>query len=66
MEKYEVAESLVRKALEKPGRVIEGHSGRMVAQKKLDSHVLRVVFKKDVNTFVVITVYKARSERYEI
>jgi len=65
MAKYEVSESLVREALERPGSVIEGHSGRRIAQKKLDGYVLRVVFKKENGALFVVTVYKARSERYE-
>ena len=65
MAKYGVEESLVRDALGRPGSVIEGHSGRKIAQKKLDGYVLRVVFKKEKDVFIVVTVYKARSERYE-
>ena len=65
MEKYLVSEALVRKTLEKPGSVVKGHSGRMIAQGKLDGYVLRVIYKKEKGVFVVVTVYKARSERYE-
>ena len=65
MAKYGVEESLVRDALEKPSSLLEGHSGRKIAQKKLNGYVLRVVFKKENDVFIVVTVYKARSERYE-
>ena len=66
MAKYEVSEFLVREALEKPGSVVEGHSGRKIAQRKLNGYMLRVVFKKEKAVFIIVTVYKARCERYEI
>lgn len=35
MEKYGISESLVREGMESPDSVVEGHSGRKIAQLKL-------------------------------
>lgn len=66
MEKYGISEALVIETLKRPKVLIEGYAGRKIAQRKLNSYVLRVVFEKKRNEIVVITVYKARRERYEI
>ena len=66
MEAYNVDERLVAETLHNPDREIPGYGGRMIAQKKLNGYVLRVIYEKGTNTKVVITVYKARRERHEI
>ncbi len=66
MEKYGLPRELVERALESPDSIMEGHSGRCMAQLNLNGYVLRVVFEKEKNSNVVITTYRARSERYEI
>lgn len=66
MEMYEISESLVKNAMENPNSVVEGHSGRKVAQKKLNGYVLRVIYEEEKGINVIVTVYKAKSERYEI
>jgi hypothetical protein len=66
MHAYSVTAEQVMDALERPDRVLEGHSGRRIAQKRLNSLVLRVVFEERQETRRVITVYKAKRERYEV
>ena len=66
MEAYNVEERLVEEALRNPDREAAGYAGRFIAQKRLDGYVLRVIYEKQGNAKVVITVYKARRERYEI
>ena len=66
MEMYEISESLVKNAMENPNSVVEGHSGRKVAQKKLNGYVLRVIYEEEKGINAIVTVYKAKSERYEI
>lgn len=46
MEKYEISESTVRKGIENPDSVVDEHSGRKIAQRKLNDHVLRIISKK--------------------
>lgn len=66
MEEYGISKPLVRKGMEDPDSVVEGHSNRKIAQKKLDDHVLRIIFEEEKDINVIVTIYKARSERYEI
>ena len=66
MQAYNVDEELVQEAIRHPDREVPGHGGRLIAQKKLDGYVLRVVYEKQNQKKVVVTVYKARRERYEI
>ena len=53
-------------ALQELNVLLDGHSGRKIAQKRLNSYVLRVIFEERDKEVVVITVYRARRERYEI
>ena len=66
MLRYNVEEALVEKTLENPDSEVLGYGGRQIAQKKLDGYVLRVVYEKQGNAKIVVTVYKARRERYQI
>ena len=66
MEKYDLSRSLVVKSMEDPDSIIDGHSGRKIAQKKLNGYVLRVIYEEEKGINVIVTVYKAKSERYEI
>ena len=66
MKKYGISGSTIRKGIKNPDSVVKGHSGRKIAQKKLNKHVLRIIFEKEKDKSVIVTVYKARSERYEI
>ncbi len=61
-----VSEEFVTDVIQKPDKEEEGYSGRVIAQKRLDdAHVLRVVYEKEPNRILVITVYPGRRARYE-
>ncbi|MFW6305160.1 MAG: DUF4258 domain-containing protein, partial [Candidatus Saliniplasma sp.] len=66
MERYNISETMVRNAMKDPESLIDGHSGRNNAQKKLNGYVLRVIFEEEKGINVIVTVYKAKSERYEV
>ena len=66
MSKYNVTEQTVLDALKDPNSIAKGHLNRKIAQKRLNTYVLRVVYEEASGNKKVITVYKARSERYEI
>ncbi|MFW5904543.1 MAG: DUF4258 domain-containing protein [Candidatus Saliniplasma sp.] len=66
MERYNISETMVRNAMKDPESLIDGHSGRNIAQKKLNGYVLRVIFEEEKGINVIVTVYKAKSERYEV
>lgn len=49
-----------------PAKVIPQQGGRFIAQKRItEHHVLRVVYRQEGDTRVVITFYPGRRERYE-
>jgi len=66
MQAYNVDEEMVQEAIRNPDREVSGYGGRHITQKKLDGYVLRVVYEKQNHKTVVVTVYKARRERYQI
>jgi len=66
MQAYNVDERMVEETIRNPDREAPGYGGRLIAQKKLDGYVLRVVYEKQNHQKVVITVYKAKWERYEM
>ena len=66
MSLYGISEDLARDAVENPDKITEGHNERKIAQKRLNGYVLRVVFEDKDSKKVIVTAYKAKSERYEI
>jgi transcriptional regulator NrdR family protein len=51
-------------ALRNPDEIVEGKTGRKIAHKIIGDKLLRVVFEKDVNTYIVITAYYTQARRY--
>lgn len=66
MEKYNVPEDLVKETIHNPDSVVDGYGGRKIYQKKLNSYIVRVIVEENKEIKRVITVYKAKSERYGI
>ena len=66
MQRYNVDQTMVEETLTNPDSEVPGYSGRQIAQKKLDGYVLRVIYEKENHKKVVVTVYKAKRERYEV
>ena len=66
MRAYDITETQLIDALEKPDSITKGHSERLIAQKRINGKILRVVFEQDNEAIVVVTAYKARAKRYEI
>lgn len=49
-----------------PDKIEIGYRDRVVAQKRLDDkHVIRVIYEKQGETMLAITVYPGRRTRYE-
>ena len=52
---------LVEETLRAPEQVVEGHDGRLVAQKHTTLHgkdgLLRVVYEETATAFVIVTAY---------
>lgn len=62
---YNVTAEMVIQAVNNPDLIIGGYAGRKVYQKALNGYLLRVIVEEELLTKKVITVYKARRERYE-
>ena len=66
MVKYAISEELLLACIKEPDNNIEGKNGRKIAQKRLNGHVLRAIIEEEKGIKTIVTVYKARSSRYEI
>ena len=68
MRKYDISEALVLDTIRNPTDILPGYNERTVYQKKINSYVIRVIAEetKGIKMYRVITVYKAKSGRYEI
>jgi len=63
---FEVTSDLVEETVLSPEKVIPQPGGRFIAQKGItERHVLRVVYREEGETRVIITFYPGRRERYE-
>jgi hypothetical protein len=65
MKEYDIPESEVLAAIAQPDKVVQGHRDRKIAQKAVNGHVIRIVYEEAEDLIVVVTVYRARRERYE-
>ena len=64
---YEITENMIIEAIRHPDSIIAGYRERSVYQRKMGKYVLRVIVKwMSIKASEVITVYKAKSERYGI
>ncbi|MBS3062169.1 MAG: DUF4258 domain-containing protein [Candidatus Diapherotrites archaeon] len=66
MKKYDFPSTLVLESLENPDRIELSNNKRKIAQKRLNGYVLRVIYEENRNLYTIITVYRAKRERYEI
>ncbi len=63
---FEVSPDQVEETVGNPEKVIPQPGGRFIAQKGItERHVLRVVYRQEGETRMVITFYPGRRERYE-
>jgi hypothetical protein len=62
----EIEKTIIEKIVAEPEKLEQGYKNRFVAQRKIDvSHVLRVVYEKINNSFLIITIYPGRIRRYD-
>lgn len=63
---FAVSPAQVEETVLRPDKIIPQSSGRLIAQKRItERHVLRVVYREEDETRLVITFYPGRRERYE-
>lgn len=66
MKVYDISKNLIEDTVRNPDNIVEGYGGRKIYQKKLNGYVLRVIVEMSKGINKVITIYPARSGRYEI
>jgi len=66
MKKYEITMRMVEDCLNLPDLKSETYMGRIIYQRKLNGHVLRIIVEESKEIKRIITVYKARRKRYGI
>ncbi len=64
--KFEVSREQVIKTINNPELIDRSRFPLLIAQKKIsNSHVLRVVYKKENSNKIIITFYPGRVKQYE-
>ena len=66
MQDYNISEDLVLETIRSPDNIVVTYGDRNIFQKKLNGYVLRLIVEENEGIKTVITLYKARSGRYEI
>jgi hypothetical protein len=66
MQEYDIDIETLTDALSSPDYIFIGYNNRKIYQKRLDGHLLRAVVEEYINVKRVITVYKARRDRYDV
>ena len=64
MEKWGITQDTLLDALLFPEEVLRGHRGRYIAQKRLNGHVIRVIYEYVEGVPAIVTVYVPYAERY--
>ena len=66
MEEFHITKEIVELVLETPDSVLDGQFGRKIFQRRNNGYMLRTIVELEEGIKRVITVYLARSTRYEI
>ena len=66
MNKYHINPKIIENCLNLPDLKSKTYLNRILYQKKLNGHVLRVIVEESKEIKRIITVYKARRKRYGI
>ena len=66
MDAYGISQSDATAALLAPDSVIGGHGGRKIAQRRINSHILRIIYEENEDVITAVTAYKAKAERYDV
>ncbi|MCS4541941.1 MAG: DUF4258 domain-containing protein [Euryarchaeota archaeon] len=64
IETYNLTEELVKKTVENPEEIVDGYGRRLIAHKRLNDYILRVVYEQRGKDIIVITAYRAEKKRY--
>jgi hypothetical protein len=63
---FKITKEQIEDALNNPEGVIKDEKDRLIAQRAIDeTHIIRVIYRKEGDLIKVITFYPARRRRYE-
>ena len=60
-----ISKSMIENSLKNPDAVMDSRGGTKVAHKLINDKLLRIVYKAENKTCVVISAYYTHPERYE-
>lgn len=64
---FTVTKKCIKQTIKKPLRLEDRNDGTQIASSLLDDkHVLRIVFRREYDTIIVITFYPGRRKAYAI
>jgi len=66
MQRYEISEQVVRTTIDHPDQVSDTYGSRKIYQKRIDNYVLRVIVEEYKGAKRIVTVYRAKAERYAV
>lgn len=62
----EIDRKFIELIVSDPEKLEDGYKNRLIAQRKLDKdHILRVIYEKNNDDILIITVFPGRSNRYD-
>ena len=61
-----IKKTTVQRALIKPDELINSRNGTKIVQKVKNSKMLRIIFRDEEDSYLVITAYYTKQERYEV
>ncbi len=61
-----ISKTLIEKFLKNPDTILDSKFGRKIAHKFIRDKLLRIVYTKEDETYIVITVYYTQPERYKV
>ena len=56
----------IKKALENPDKSVSNINGTKIVHKINNKKLLRVIYRDDENSYLIITAYYTSKERYEV
>ena len=66
MSKRQLKKSLIESAINNPDEIISTVTGKLIAHKLTRKKLLRVVYVKKANSYIVITAYYTEPSRYMV
>ncbi|MDZ4256540.1 MAG: DUF4258 domain-containing protein, partial [archaeon] len=64
LQERKIDRAVVEDAIKNPDRIIPSRDNTIIAQKEGDGRLLRVVYKKEEDTHIIITAYYTNPHRY--